>query len=67
MFSHQLIQLVSIADWLLGVTYERSNGYQCWLVDPEGNLCSDCQFHSTPLDARDVGLMVINSDQKLSQ
>jgi hypothetical protein len=61
MFYNQLIQLVSIADWLLGVTYERSAGFQCWLVDPEGNLLSDGQFHSTHLEARDTGLLFIDS------
>jgi hypothetical protein len=60
MFRNQLIQLAAIEDWLLGVTYERSTGFQCWLVDPSGNLLSDGQFHSTQLEARETGLAVIN-------
>lgn len=61
MFRNQLIQLVSISNWLLGVTYQRSTGFQCWLVDPDGNLLSDGQFHSTQTEARATGLTFINS------
>lgn len=63
MFQNQLIQLVGIADWLLGITHERSTGFQCWLIDPDGNLLNDGQFHSTHGEARETGMTFIESSR----
>ncbi|MGF1569169.1 MAG: hypothetical protein ACFCVD_14055 [Nodosilinea sp.] len=60
----RLVQLVGVSGWLLGITHERSTGFQCWLVNPQGRVLNDRQFHSTEAEASQAGRAFIQVSQR---
>ncbi|NJL44974.1 MAG: hypothetical protein HC922_02950 [Leptolyngbyaceae cyanobacterium SM2_3_12] len=62
-YSH-LVQFTGFSDWFLGITHERSTGFQCWLINPKGMVLSDHQFHSTEKEAKEAGRAFIQAAQR---
>jgi len=50
-----VVQISAMTGWLIGVSYRKSRGYQCWLVNPDLHVLNDGTFYTTSSAAMSAG------------
>jgi hypothetical protein len=59
MADEQLNTLISLADWLVAVTYRRSTGFCCWVITPELATLTDGDTYATSSAALAAGRSLV--------
>lgn len=49
------VQVAAMTGWIIGVSYVKNQGYQCWIVNPELDVLSDGTFYTTSSAAMSAG------------
>ncbi|PSN17594.1 hypothetical protein C7271_16950 [filamentous cyanobacterium CCP5] len=49
------VQVSAMVGWIIGVSYVESQGYQCWIVNPDLDVLSDGTFYTTSSAAMSAG------------
>ena len=55
MEENSVVQISAMTGWIIGVSYTKERGYQCWIVNPELDVLSDGTFYSTSSAAMSAG------------
>lgn len=55
----RLVQLVVFPGWLVGVTYRRSLGYRCWVINPDMAVLNDGERYSSSAAALEAGRLLV--------
>ena len=60
MTPEKLVHVAVFPGWIAAVTYQRSRGYQCWVVNPELVVLNDGELYPTSQDAIAAGRAFIH-------
>lgn len=50
-----VVQVSAMTGWIIGVSYLKGRGYQCWIVNPDLDVLSDGTFYTTSSAAMSAG------------
>ncbi|MBD0268671.1 hypothetical protein [Pseudanabaena sp. FACHB-2040] len=50
-----VVQVSAMTGWIIGVSYLKDRGYQCWIVNPDLDVLSDGTFYTTSSAAMSAG------------
>ncbi|HEY9888484.1 MAG TPA: hypothetical protein V6D02_08800 [Candidatus Obscuribacterales bacterium] len=51
----QFVQLSALPGWIIGVSYTRDRGYQCWVINPDLHVLNDGYHYTTSSAALTAG------------
>jgi hypothetical protein len=60
MASGQLIHVSVFPGWIAGVTYQRGEGYHCWIINPERVVLNDGEIYASSQAAIAAGRRFIH-------
>jgi hypothetical protein len=55
MEENSVVQISAMTGWLIGVSHNKTRGYQCWIVNPDLDVLSDGTFYTTSSAAMSAG------------